>query len=72
MVYGRLLRANRDLLGLRRAELARQVGCSVGHLGNIERGSANPGPSFRERLAAALDMSIPAKPSEDDGDGRGD
>ena len=55
---GTKVRKLRQALGLTQEELAEKAGLSPKHLGELERGRANPTLSNLEALAEALSMSL--------------
>jgi len=59
-IIGFRLRTLRERAGLRPAVLAQMVGCSEGHLRNIEGGRDQPGGILTWALAKALDVEIDA------------
>ncbi len=56
----RYIRYNRELQGMTLAQLAEKIGSSVGHIGNIERGTAMPSNELMLRIADALQISFDA------------
>ncbi|HEU5440171.1 MAG TPA: helix-turn-helix transcriptional regulator [Ktedonobacterales bacterium] len=56
---GATLRRERRALGLTLKELAERAALSVVYLGEIERGKKYPSALVIERLAAALELTVP-------------
>ncbi|MGE0314209.1 MAG: helix-turn-helix domain-containing protein [Lautropia sp.] len=54
------VRSTRMLKGLKLREVALRAGCSESLLSKIENGHVNPSLSMLHRIAAALDVTIPA------------
>lgn len=55
---GTRLRATRDAKNLSQEDLARRVGCTVGHIGKIECGDTNGSVAMLARLAIVLGVSM--------------
>ncbi|MCB2102679.1 MAG: helix-turn-helix transcriptional regulator, partial [Rhodobacterales bacterium] len=55
---GRRLRALRKAKGLTLARTAPRVGCSIGHLSQIERGLSDPALALLTRLARVLGVPL--------------
>ena len=60
-MYNNKIKKYRENKNMTLKELAEEVGISVGYLSHLERGSRNnPSKEVMERIAEALDASIPA------------
>jgi transcriptional regulator with XRE-family HTH domain len=55
---GAAIRELRIERGVRRAELARAVGCHPKHLAKVEYGTRNPSAVLLRRIARALDATV--------------
>lgn len=59
-MYNNKIKRFRESKNMTLKELANRVGISVGYLSHLERGSrSNPSKEVMERIADALDSSIP-------------
>lgn len=54
------VRSTRIIKGLKLRDLARRVGCSESLLSKIENGRASPSITMLHRIAASLDVTVPA------------
>lgn len=54
---GGRVRARREAMNLSQEDLARRVGCTVGHIGKIECGDTNGSVAMLARLAMELSVS---------------
>lgn len=57
-MVGRNIQFYRDLRQLNGKELAKRVGCSVGALSHIEKGSRQPSMEMLYKIADALNVSV--------------
>lgn len=57
-MIGRNIQFYRDLREMKGKDLATKVGCSVGALSHIEKGSRQPSVDMLYKIADALDVSI--------------
>ncbi|RYM04874.1 XRE family transcriptional regulator [Sporolactobacillus sp. THM7-7] len=56
--WGRRIRAFRKLKGYTQARLAKELGVSLSHLGEIERESRQPTEELIERISKKLGVSV--------------
>lgn len=63
---GTRMRHRRTMMGMRLADLAKEVGCSESMISKIEHGKANPSLKMLHQIARALDMSASALFSDAD------
>ena len=52
--FGRAIRNRRNELGVTQMKLAELIGCSLQHIGNVERGETNTSLVMVYRIANAL------------------
>ena len=55
--FGRAIRHRRNEIGLTQMKLAELVGCSLQHIGNVERGETNTSLIMVYKIANALKTS---------------
>ena len=57
-MIGKNIQFYRDLREMKGKDLAAKVGCSVGALSHIEKGSRQPSVDMLYKIADALDVSV--------------